>query len=331
MAGGIISSKKSFNLIRFFLQWEWMLVILIIAVIVVNSIISGNYASINGLMDATMVFLDKSFIVLTMVFIIIMGDIDISVASNIALSSVVMSVTHSAGVNMIASMLIGLLVGAGCGFINGILVSRFKELSAIIVTLATMSIYRGIAYVILGDQVVSDFPDWFSYFGWGYVGNTIIPFMLAAFIFFAIIFALILHKTSFGRRVFAIGNSQESSRFSGIPVERIKLIVFTLTGLMCAVSAIFLTSRLGSSRPNIAQGYELEIIAVVVLGGVSINGGKGRMLGAVLALFVIGLARYAMGLKNIPGQVMIVAIGLLLIFSVMLPNLLKKIKISKIY
>ncbi|MCR4431541.1 MAG: ABC transporter permease [Tepidanaerobacteraceae bacterium] len=265
--------KKKFKINYIFRQWEWILIILIIIVNAINAQISPYYLNAEGLLDATMVFLDKGFAVLAMAFVIILGDIDISVASIMALSSVVMAVAYSAGVSMVASILAGLLTGTLCGFFNGILISRFKELSSIIVTLSTMSIYRGIAYVILGDKSVGNFPSWFSYFAWGYIGKTHIPFILVVFIFCAIAFGILLHRTTFGRKVYATGNNFEASLYSGVPVEKIKMIVFTLMGLMSAVSAIFLTSRLGSSRPNIALGYELEIIAIVVLGGVSTRGG----------------------------------------------------------
>jgi rhamnose transport system permease protein len=136
-----------------------------------------------------------------------------------------------------------------------------------------------------------------------------------------VIFGLLLHKTTFGRRVYAMGNNITASRFSGIQVDKIKIIVFTLTGLMAAVTALFLTSRMGSTRPNVASGYELDVIAMAVLGGVSSSGGKGRMLGAIISVFLIGFLRYGLGLKNVPAQALLIIIGLLLIFAVMIPNM----------
>src|SRR5690606_19722830 len=159
--------------------------------------------------DATMAFLDKAFIVLPMVFVIILADIDISVASTVALSSVVMADLYSKGVPMELAIVICLVVGALCGFINGLLIVKFKELSAVIVTLITMILYRGIAYMILEDQAAGKFPEWFNFLGWGYVAG--IPFILIVFIVFAVIFVLILHKTTFGRNVFAIGNNPTAS------------------------------------------------------------------------------------------------------------------------
>jgi len=149
---------------------------------------------------------------------------------------------------------------------------------------------------------------------------------LIAFVVIAVIFGLLLHKTTFGRRVYAIGNNPTASRFSGVQVDKIKIIVFTLAGIMAAITALFLTSRMGSTRPNVALGYELDVIAMVVLGGISTAGGKGKMLGAIIAIFLIGYLRYGLGLVNIPAQVLMIIIGLLLITAVMVPNLKPKAK-----
>lgn len=138
-----------------------------------------------------------------------------------------------------------------------------------------------------------------------------------------------LHKTTFGRRVYAIGNNATASRYSGVQVDKIKIVVFTLAGLMAAVTAIFLTSRMGSTRPNIATYYELEVIAMVVLGGISTAGGKGRMIGAILAVFLIGFLRYGLGLVNVSAQMLLIILGLLLIFSVAIPQLKQKFAVGR--
>lgn len=281
--------------------------------------LSEFYWDYDNLRDATMGFLDKAFIVLPMVFIIILADIDISVASIVALSSVIMADLFNKGVPIVLAMVICLAVGTICGWINGILIVKYKELSAVIITLATMIIYRGIAYIILEDQAAGSFPEWFSYLGWGYVGP--IPFILIVFAVFAIVFSFLLHKTVFGRQLYAMGNNINAARFSGVNVDRVKVIVFTLAGLMSAVTALFLTSRMGSTRPNIAMGYELDVIAMVVLGGISTAGGKGRMVGAILAVFLIGFLRYGLGLVNVQAQILLIIIGLLLIFAVAVPRL----------
>jgi rhamnose transport system permease protein len=321
----VIEANKPFQLKNFFFQWEWLLVLILVAVNIMNANLSPYYLDMNNLRDATMSFLDKAFIVLPMVLVMILGEIDISVASTIALSSVIMADLFHRGVPMELAIPIGLAVGALCGFINGLLIVKFKELSSVIVTLATMIIYRGIAYIILEDQAKGNFPEWFSFFGWEYVGG--IPFIFVVFVIAAIIYCLLLHKTTFGRRIYAIGNNVTASRYSGVKVDKIKIIVFTLTGLMSAVAAVFLMSRMGSTRPNVAMGYELDVIAMVVMGGISTAGGKGRMLGAILAVFLIGLLSYGLGLANVPAQMLLVIIGLLLIIAVMLPKFnLRKVR-----
>lgn len=325
MYGQITGPKRVFNFRKFFFQWEWMLVLIFILINIINSLISPYYLNAGNLLSATMTFLDKAFIVLPMTFVIILGAIDISVGSTVALSAVIMAVLYNAGVPMSLAMVICLATGILCGFINGILIVKFKELSAMIVTLSTMIIYRGIAYIILEDQAAGKFPTWYTFLGWGYIAG--IPFSLIVFSLFALVFGLVLHKTTFGRRVYAIGNNAVASRFSGIEVDKIKLIIFTLTGLMSAIAALFLTSRMGSVRPNVATGYEMEVIAAVVLGGISSLGGKGRMIGAVLALLVIGFLRYGLGLINISSQVLLIIIGLLLVFAVLIPNVRNRLSI----
>jgi rhamnose transport system permease protein len=314
-----LTAEKPFSWKAFFLQWEWILFAVFLLVNAVNAHLSPYYLNFANLVDITMSFLDKGFIVLPMVFVIIMGEIDISVGSIVALSAVLMGMANKAGLPMPAAMALCLAVGGACGYLNGLIMTRFRELAPMIVTLATMIIYRGIALILLEDQAVGKFPGWFEYLGWEYAGP--VPIMLLAFAVFAVVFGLLLHKTTFGRHVYAIGSNSTACVFSGVPVAKVRIIVYTLLGLMSAVTAIFLTSRMGSTRPNVAQGYELDVIAMVVLGGVSTAGGKGRMIGDVLSIFTIGFLRYGLGLRNVSAQVLMIIIGLLLIFAVMIPNL----------
>ena len=314
-----LKNKQEFSWKKFFFQWEWMLILVFLLVIAINTSLSPYFLNAAGLRDATMIFLDKAFIVFPMVMIMILRDIDISVGSTVALSSVIMATLYNTlNVPMGAAIVICLLVGALCGLVNGLLIVKFKELSAVIVTLGTMILYRGIAYVILEDQASGNFPDWFSFFGWGSVAG--IPFILIAFTILAIVFTLLLHKTTFGRQVYAMGNNDTASRFSGVQVDKVKIIVFTLAGLMAAITAVFLASRMGSTRPNVATMYELDVIAMVALGGISTAGGKGRMVGAIIAVFIIGYLQYGLGLINIPSQMMLVIVGLLLLASVAIPK-----------
>ena len=318
-AAACLSADKPFSWKAFFLQWEWMLLLVFLLIQVVNSQLSSYYLDFPNLVDATTTFLDNAFIVLPMVFVIIMGEIDISVGSTVALSAVLMGLSHQAGLPMPLAMCLCLAVGAVCGFLNGLILTRFKELAPMIVTLSTMIIYRGIAKILLEDKAVGKFPAWFEYLGWEYLGP--IPFMLFAFLVLALVYGLLLHKTTFGRQVYAIGSNSTACLFSGVPVARVRIIVYTLAGLMAGVTALFLTSRMGSTRPNVATGYELDAIAMVVLGGVPTSGGKGRMVGAALAVFTVGYLRYGLGLRNVSAQALMIITGLLLIFAVMIPNI----------
>lgn len=299
-------------------NWEFMLLMVLIAINIMNRSLSPYY-DIANLADATNSFLDRGLIALSMTFVILTGMIDISVASTVALSSVVMAVSYNGGVPMPLAIMICLAVGLVCGMLNGLLLTRFKELASMIVTLSTQIIYRGIALIILGDQASGKFPKWFKVLGWSsFLG---LPVMAWAFLIFFIAFAFVLHKTRYGRALYAIGMNPTVARFSGIDVDRAVFINFALNGLMAGVMALFLTSRTGSSRPNIAVGYEMDIIAMVVLGGVSTAGGKGRMFGVLISIFIVGLIRYGLGLININQQILMIVIGLLLIVSVALPEI----------
>lgn len=314
-----VSAQRPFSLKRFFLQWEWLLVLLLILINTVNSFLSPYYLDMQNILSAVQIFLDKAIVVFPMMLVILLGDIDISVASIIALCGVSMGMLYQAGTPMELAIVAGLAVGALCGLVNGLLIVKFKELSAVIVTIATMIIYRGIASLLLEDRAVGNFPIWFQFLGWGNVFG--IPFILLVVTAEALVFGWVIHKTKFGRRVYAMGNNTTASRFSGVRTDHIRLAIFTLNGLFSALASVFLLSKMGSARPSIAQGYELDIIAMVVLGGVSTAGGRGNVLGVALAVFVIGLLRYGLGITNMPSQTILILVGALLIITVAIPNL----------
>lgn len=310
-----IRTEREFSWREFFMQWEWILVGVLLLVVVVNTAISPYFLNFNTFIRTPATFLDKGFIVFPMMMVIILGKIDISVGSTVALSAVIMAVSYNAGMPMPVAMVLCVLVGAVGGAINGWLLVAFKELSFVIITLSTMIIYRGIAYIILGDQASGGLPSWYSELGWGNILG--VPIILIAFAIAAIVFGLLLHRTSFGRAVYGMGFNADASRYSGVSVDRVTFLVFTLNGLMAGVTALFLTSRMGSTRPNVAVGYELEVIAMVVLGGVSTSGGIGRIGGPILAVFIIGFLSYGMGLANFQAPIVLVVIGSLLIAAVL--------------
>ncbi len=305
------------------ITWELILFILIILIFVISSFLSPYFLDIVNLLDNTTNFMEKGLISLAMAYIIISGNIDISVASNMGMTAAFMGVLHRAGANIWICALIGLLIATLGGFLNGYLIVRFR-LPAIAITLGTYALYRGIAYILLQDTAVGIESESFMYLGQGYIGNTPIPFSLVIYIIFAFIFGFILHKTTFGRYIYAIGNNEQACKFSGISVERIKIILFTLIGFMSGLGTIFLTSRLSSIRPDIGSGLELEVIGTVVLGGVSILGGSGNMIGVVLSLFLLGYLTYSLNLLNIPSQVITIILGLLLVSTILISNFIEQ-------
>jgi rhamnose transport system permease protein len=299
------------------LSWEALLVAVAIGIFIANSFASPYFLNAWSLSDLTFNFTEKALIALAMALLIISGEIDLSVAAIIALASTLMGMAVQAGVGTPGLVAIGLCVGLACGAFNGLMVTGLG-LPSIVVTIGTMSLFRGVSYIILGDQAYKGYPPSFAFFGQGYVW-WVVSFELVLFLAAAAIYGLLLHRTSFGRRIFAIGNNPVAAQFSGVRVARIKFILFCLTGLMSGIAAVLITSRLGSTRPSIAQGYELEAITMVVLGGVSILGGSGSILGVVLAALIMGLVTFGLGLLNVPGIVMSIFIGLLLIVVIALP------------
>lgn len=305
-------------------SWEALLVVIAILIFAVNSFASPYFLDPWSLSDLTFNFTEKGLIALAMALLIISGEIDLSVAAIVALASTMMGMAAQAGAGTPVLVAIGIAVGLGCGAFNGLLVTRLG-LPSIVVTIGTMSLFRGIAFIILGDQAYKGYPESFAFFGQGYVW-WVFSFELALFLLAALVYWFVLHRTSFGRRVFAIGNNPVACQFSGVRVDRIKFILFCLTGLMSGIASVLITSRLGSTRPSIAQGYELEAITMVVLGGVSILGGAGSILGVVLAAFMMGLVTFGLGLLNVPGIVMSIFIGLLLIIVIALPIVWRRLR-----
>ncbi|PTV69167.1 ABC transporter permease [Agrobacterium sp. 33MFTa1.1] len=320
----IIPDKLGTPLRRIMGSWEVLLLGVAILIFIANSLASPYFLNAWNLSDATFNFTEKAIIAFAMALLIIAGEIDLSVAAIIALASTAMGAAAQMGVGTPGLVAIGIGTGLLCGAFNGFLIAGLK-LPSIVVTIGTMSLFRGISYMVLGDQAYGKYPADFAYFGQGYV-FWVISFEFVLFIAMAILFAILLHATNFGRQVYVIGNNPFAARFSGIPVERVKFILFLLTGMMSGIAAVCLTSRLGSTRPSIAQGWELEVVTMVVLGGVSILGGSGTIAGVVIAAFVMGLVTFGLGLLNVPGIVMSIFVGLLLIITIAIPIVVRRLR-----
>jgi len=314
-----IPDRQGRAMARLLVRWEVLLAVVALAIFVVNSLASPWFLDPWNLSDATFNFTEKALIGFAMALLIIAGEIDLSVASILALASTAMGVAMTMGAGTPVLVLTGLGVGLACGAVNGALVIGLG-LPSIVATIGTMSLYRGISFIVLGDRAFTGYPEGFAWFGQGYVW-WVISVELCLFALAAILFAVLLHRTSFGRAVFAVGLNPVAALFSGIRVGRVRFILFLMTGLMSGLAAVCLTSRLGSTRPSIATGWELEVVTMVVLGGISIAGGAGSIPGVVLAALVMGLVTFGFGLLNVPGIVMSIFIGLMLIGVIALPRL----------
>ena len=304
-------------------SWEMLLLALIAAIFTANSLASPYFLDIWNLSDATFNFTEKAIVALALAFVILSAEIDISVAGIIALASTMMGMTAAAGHPAAVIVAVGLVTGLACGALNGVLVTVL-ELPSIVATIGTMSLFRGLAYGILGDGAYTRYPAEFAYFGQGYVWEWL-SFEFTVFLGLALLAGIVLHGTAFGRTVRAIGHNPAAAEFSGLRVRRVKFWLFLAAGLAAGLASVMLTSRLGSTRPSIATGWELDIVTMVVLGGVSITGGTGTIPGVVLAALAMGLLTFGLGLLNVSGIIMSIVVGAMLIAVVALSILLRRL------
>ncbi len=300
-------------------RWELALVAFLVGVFVLNSFLSPYFLDFYNLIDSTFSFSEKALIALPMAFLIIAREIDVSVASIVALAAVLMGVAADAGAGTALLVIVGLVVGTLAGVVNGTIVSVLG-VHSIVVTIGTLSLYRGIVVLIAGDEAFTGFPASFAWFGQHYLGGYV-PVEFLVYIIATVIFGVLLHRTTFGRKVFALGTNPAAAVYSGVPHTRFRVTLFAMTGFMCGLAAVLLTSRLGSVRLNVATGWELQVITMVVLGGVSIAGGTGSIFGVTLAVFLIGILTFGLSLINVPGIVMNIYIGLMLVSAIALPRL----------
>jgi rhamnose transport system permease protein len=263
---------------------------------------------------------------LALALVIVAAEIDLSVASVLALSSALMGQLWNAGLPVEFIMPICVAAGAVCGAFNGFLVTRLG-LPSLAVTIGTLALFRGLAYVIIGDESVTDFPVAWTDRAFGNFLGTAIPNTMVLFAILAFAFAVLLHSTPFGRSVFAAGANEEAARFSGLRVKRIKMTLFVLSGAVAALAGVVISLRNSTAAANVGQGFELAAVAAVVLGGVSIFGGRGTIAGVVLALALLGGIQKALTLaEGISSYWVQIVIGALLIGSVLGPNVVGRVR-----
>jgi rhamnose transport system permease protein len=304
---------------RRLLSWEGLLVLILLVVLAFNITHASNFLTVDNQVNLFQLGIEKAIVVLAMAFVILSGEIDLSVASMMGLAASIVAVLFEHGVPLPVAILAALAVGALFGLINGFFVA-VAGLSSLAVTLAGYVGFRGLAELLVQDRSIGGFPDWFTNLGQnGLIGPITLSILI--YIVLAVAAVVVLHRTGFGRRVYVIGNSVPAARFSGVPVVRTKLTIFLVSGLVSALAGVLIAARLGSVRASTAQGYELDIITVVLLGGVSIFGGVGTMLGVLLSTYLVLNLRNGLVIAGVTGNTQTGIIGLLLILSVLAPNL----------
>jgi rhamnose transport system permease protein len=303
---------------RGLLRWESALVVCLVAVLLYGSRVPHFMTSTN-IFYIGLNMGEIAIMALPMTLIIMTGEIDLSVASMLGLSSTLLGYLFHHGWPIGLAMVVVLAVGVAGGTLNGFLVTRMK-LPSIAVTIGTLTLYRGIAEIILGTGSVTGFPTWLTKIGVVPIPHTKLAYSIGIFVVLAVVFGIILHATVVGRSIFAIGLQSEAAQFSGIRVERIKFNLFVLSGVISAFAGILWTLRFATSRYDAGTGLELTVVTIVLFGGVSIFGGRGSIGGVVLAVVIVGCIQEALTLKNISADVQNIVTGVLLLISVIVPN-----------
>lgn len=301
------------------LSWESLLALVFLLTVAGNAALAPEYLTVQNIINLFQLSIEKIIVALVMALIIINAEIDLSVASVMGLSACafgyMVTLGWPAGLAMVVCLGIGLLAGA----INAVLIAR-AGIPSLVVTLAMLIGFRGFARVLVKDQSLGNFPDWVTHLGQDAILGPL-PLSLILFGLLVVALGILLHRTGFGRKVVVIGTNAEVARFSGIDVARVKTTLFLMSGFVAALAGLLYAARLGSVRGDTAFGFELDIITMVLLGGVSIFGGKGSMTGVVLSILIILNLRNGMALTNITGHIQTGVIGVLLIASVLVPNL----------
>jgi rhamnose transport system permease protein len=279
------------------------------------------FLSPTTLLNTSRFFVEVGLMALGMTLIIITGGIDLSVGSNLGLVSVAVGFSYAGGLPLPLAILFGLVVGVAAGFFNSVFIT-FLDLHPLVVTLGTFALFQGLAYGLSNADAVSDFPAWFAYFGQAYLGP--VPGQLILFVVAVAVVWVILSRTSFGRYVYAIGNNEEAARFSGVPIRRVKIALYSGTGLLVAMAAVIYTSRVYTARADTGLGLELGVISAVVLGGASIYGGSGTIGGTVLGVLIIATLQNGLILAGVPSTWQLFILGVLLLVAVFLNEFFRK-------
>ena len=301
-------------------SWEGFLLLSLLVIIGINTGMSPEFLTLGNQINLFQLSIEKIIVALVMTFIIINGEIDLSVGSMMGLSACAFGwMVKEQGVAAPAAIAISLGIGVLGGALNGWFITRVG-LPSLVVTLATLIGFRGLARVLVEDRGLTDFPDWFDALGQkGLIGP--LPFALIAFVVLFVLLYIVLERSGFGRKTQMIGTNREVAEFAGIDTNRHKMILFIASGTIAAFAGLLYAARVGAVRGDVANGFELDIITIVLLGGVSIFGGTGSLIGTLLAILIVLNIRNGMALLNITGHIQTGVIGLLLIASVIVPRL----------
>ena len=285
----------------------------------------SEYYNLSSLLRQMPVYLAEVFMMLPMAYILVLGEIDISVGAIVCLSATMSCIVCNANAPFIVVVITALGVGTICGAVNGFILTKFQELPPMIVTLATQIIFRGISEIVLGSggSISASNTDGFRAIG-GKIGN--VPYILFLVVILSVIFAVILGKSTFGRRVYAIGTNRLTAYYSGVHVQKIRFIIYTIMGTVSGLCALFLVSSSYGANTTTGNGFEMDAIAMAVFGGISSTGGKGNIAGGFISAFIIVCLRVGLGQRNVNAQVILLIIGVLLIAAVALPNIIGNVK-----
>ena len=306
-------------------RWEALLIGLLVITFVVGQGLSTEFLTADSFTTGSLDLSEVAIMALALALVIVAAEIDLSIASVLALSSAVMADLWNRGLPLELIMPICLVVGGLCGAFNGVLVTRLG-LPSLAVTIGTLALFRGLAFVVIGDESVTDFPVSWTDRAFGNFAGTFVPNTMVLFAGLAVGFGVLLHFTPFGRSVFAIGANEEASYFSGLRVKRIKLILFVMAGIVAALAGIIISLRNSTAAANVGQGFELTAVTAVLLGGVSIFGGRGTIVGVILALLLLGGIQKALLLsESISSYWIQIVTGALLVGSVLGPNLARRV------
>ncbi len=300
---------------------EAVLVFILVASLLVLATQTDKFLTTNNLLNQGRLMAEVGLVALPMTLIIITGGIDLSVGSVLGLSAIILGVAwKNLGLPLEMAMMVAVLSGAAAGFFNGWFITRIG-VPPLIMTLATLALFRGLAEGISQARSVRGYPEWFFKFGQGEVFG--VPTQLWILLIAVILIGVLLARTAFGRSLYAIGHNEVGARFSGIPVDRIKLTIYTLSGTMAGLAGVIFVSRVSTTRSDMGTGLELDVIAAVVLGGTSIFGGVGTIAGTVLGFILIQLLKNGLALTGVKGDATIVVIGSVLILSILVTNFLQ--------